>query len=138
MTRYWLGVVSKEHVCRGIKDSFAQVCHGKKGPLSRMEAGDFLIYYSPKVSMDSSEKYQCFTAIGRIRNGTVYQVEMTADFHPFRIDVDYLPSNDVPVSDVSERLLVTKKNWGFQLRRGLLELNEADFSVIAVAMGVSV
>ena len=30
--RYWLGVVSKEHVLRGVQGSFAQVCHGKKGP----------------------------------------------------------------------------------------------------------
>jgi hypothetical protein len=31
--RYWIGVVSKEHVMRGVQRGFAQVCHGKEGPL---------------------------------------------------------------------------------------------------------
>lgn len=37
MTKFWVGVVSKEHVQRGVKGGFCQVCHGKKGPLNRMK-----------------------------------------------------------------------------------------------------
>lgn len=49
MTRYWIGVASREHVHRGVKGGFAQVCHGKPGPLERMAEGDWIIYYSPTV-----------------------------------------------------------------------------------------
>ena len=45
MTKFWVGVVSKEHVQRGVKGGFCQVCHGKKGPLNRMKKGDYLLYY---------------------------------------------------------------------------------------------
>lgn len=30
MTKFWVGVVSKEHVQRGVTGGFCQVCHGKK------------------------------------------------------------------------------------------------------------
>ncbi len=45
--RYWLGVASRDHVLIGVNGGFAQVCHGRRGPLSRMQPGDGLIYYSP-------------------------------------------------------------------------------------------
>ena len=37
MTKFWIGVVSKEHVLRGVEGGFCQVCHGKKRPLNRMK-----------------------------------------------------------------------------------------------------
>ena len=43
-TRAWLGVVSRAHVQRGVREGFAQVCHGKAAPLRRMQAGDYLVY----------------------------------------------------------------------------------------------
>lgn len=46
MPRYWVGVVSKNHVLRGVEGNFCQVCHGKGGPLNRMKKGDYLLYYS--------------------------------------------------------------------------------------------
>lgn len=135
--RYWLGVVSKEHVQRGVQGGFAQVCHGKKAPLAKMSAGDGFVYYSPKISMDRSEPCKCFTAIGNITNGKVYQVEMTPTFHPFRIDVEYYPCKDVPIIFFLDHLELTQqKNWGMQLRRGLLEISEADFLIVAKAMGI--
>lgn len=52
MARFWIGVVSKEHVLRGVEGGFCQVCHGKKAPLNRMKKGDYLLYYSPKYQMN--------------------------------------------------------------------------------------
>ena len=40
MTRYWLGVASKDHVQIGVEGGFCQLCHGKKTPLTRMQRGD--------------------------------------------------------------------------------------------------
>ena len=55
MTRFWIGVVSKEHVLRGVEGGFCQVCHGKKVPLNRMKKGDYLLYYSPKYQLNGQE-----------------------------------------------------------------------------------
>ncbi len=137
--RSWLGVVSKNHVQKGVKEGFAQVCHGKKGPLAKMAAGDVLIYYSPKLAMDNPKPCKCFTAIGKIKNGHAYQVEMTPDFHPFRIDVEYLPSREIPLIDIFDQLELTQsRSWGMQLRRGLIEICQADFRAISTAMGVDI
>lgn len=138
MTRYWLGVVSQEHVQRGVQGGFAQVCHGKRGPLEQMKAGDWLIYYSPRVALDRPEKCQAFTAIGILKKGATYQVQMTPDFRPFRRDVKYFPCREVSLLEVFDRLLLTKnrRSWGMQLRRGLLELEGQDFMLLAESMGV--
>ena len=71
---YWIGVVSKDHVDIGVAGGFTQVNHGKAGPLERMHAGDGFAFYSPRTTYPDGESLQAFTAIGRIRNGNVYQV----------------------------------------------------------------
>ena len=45
--RYWIAVVSKEHVMKGVQGGFAQAGHGKSAPLKKMKKDDWLIYYSP-------------------------------------------------------------------------------------------
>ncbi len=135
--RFWLGVVSKEHVLKGVKGDFAQVCHGKKQSLTKMSAGDGFVYYSPKIAMNRSEICKCFTAIGKIKSGKVYQVEMTPDFHPFRIDLEYFPCKEVAIAYLMDQLEFTQgKHWGMQLKRGLIEISKTDFEVIAEAMKV--
>lgn len=47
-TKYWIIVASKDHVKNGVADGIAQACHGKSGPLNKMNKGDFVIYYSGK------------------------------------------------------------------------------------------
>ena len=92
MVKFWVGVVSENHVKRGVTGGFCQVCHGKGGPLKRMKKGDYLLYYSPKVDLDSDQKLQAFTAVGKMTGDEVYQFEMTPDFIPFRRDVEYYKS----------------------------------------------
>lgn len=132
--KYWLGVVSREHVLKAVQGDFAQVCHGKKGPLMQMNEGDGFIYYSPKRALGGTEACKCFTALGKIR-GQVYQVEMFPGFQPFRIDVDYLPCREVSLETIFDQLELTRsKSWGMQLRRGLIQISAADFRVIEKAM----
>src|SRR5664280_67128 len=85
---YWLGVVSREHVQRGVGLGIAQIGHGKRGGLDRMRPGDWLIYYSPRVSLGSKEPLQAFTAIGRVADEEVWQAD-EGDFKPWRRRVDY-------------------------------------------------
>ena len=88
--------------------------------------------------MDRAEPCKSFTAIGTIKNGLVYQVEMMPDFHPFRIDIDYFLCKEVPIANLFDQLELTReKNWGMQLRKGLLEISKEDFYTIAKAMQVA-
>jgi EVE domain len=132
----WLGVVSKDHVLRGVEGGFAQVCHGKKGPLQRLKKGDWLIYYSPKQSMGAAAGLQEFTAIGEVRDETVFQFEMNENFRPFRKEIDYIKdAKPVPIEALKSELdLTAAPNWGYQLRLGLLELSESDFKIIHAEM----
>jgi hypothetical protein len=136
---YWIGVVSKEHADIGIAGGFTQVNHGKAGPLERMCAGDGFVFYSPRTSYPDGDPLQAFTGIGRIRNGTVYQAEMSASFRPFRLDVDYFAAQPAPVRPLIGDLsfIRSKTHWGAAFRFGVVRVPEADFALIATAMGRS-
>jgi hypothetical protein len=69
--QFRIGVVSKDHVDRATTNGFAQVNHGKAGPLERMHAGDGFAFYSPRASYPDGVSLQAFTAIGRVRTGTI-------------------------------------------------------------------
>jgi predicted RNA-binding protein len=130
--KYFIGVVSKEHVERGKKLGIAQLGHGKIAPLKRLHKDDWLIYYSPKMALDSDEKYQCFTAIGQMVDDNIYQDTSSKDFQPFRRNVDYKKSKDVSIIPLIEKLsfIRNKTHWGYVFRYGLLEIPESDFKII--------
>jgi predicted RNA-binding protein len=137
--RYWIGVVSKNHVARGVVGGLAQLGHGKRAPLARMKAGDWLIYYSPKIAMDGDEPCQAFTAIGVVKTGEIYEGNMGGGFVPNRLDVDYQQCVDAPIRPLIEKLAFIEdpKRWGYKFRFGHFEIGEADFLLIAAAMGVA-
>lgn len=137
MTKFWIGVVSKEHVLRGVNGSFAQVCHGKKYALERMKAGDWFAYYSPVETFKGKKKLQAFTAIGIVRTAIVYQFEMSPDFKPHRVDIDYFPCKEVHIGELKSELDITKGNWGLKLRSGHFEVGLQDLKKIAKAMEVA-
>ena len=129
--KYWLGVVSEEHVKRGVSEGFAQVCHGKKTPLSRLKKKDWLIYYSPKKTMSGTEVCKSFTAIGEVKDDNLFQFEMSKDFKPFRRLIKFHKCSPLPIEVVKNELDLTKdKNWGYKLRFGLIELTEKDFKIL--------
>lgn len=139
MTRYWIGVACKEHVKKGAIGGFAQVCHGKPGPLKRMAEGDWIVYYSPTLKFGEKESCQSFTAIGKIKSGDPYTFRMSIDFVPWRRDVSFLKSREAPIEPLLDQLsfIKNKKRWGFPFRRGCFEISRADFQFIATAMGIS-
>lgn len=114
---YWIGVVSRSHVQRGLAGGFAQMNHGKQAPL------------------------QAFTAIGFVRSGDVYLYDMTLEgspgFVPWRIDVDYLPAQAASIKPLIKDLnfISNKTHWGAAFRFGQVKIDEADFLRIALAMG---
>ena len=136
---YWIGVVSKSHVDVAVAGGFTQLNHGRAGPLERMRAGDGFIFYSPRTDYPDGALLQAFTGIGRIRGGAVYQAEASADFRPFRLDVDYLPATPAPVRPLIEPLsfIRNKTHWGAAFRFGRVRIPAEDFARIATAMGRS-
>lgn len=138
MARYWIGVASKEHVQRGVLGGFAQVCHGKAGPLNRMEEGDWIVYYSSTIKFGQKEPCQSFTAIGKIKDGDAYPFAMNEDFVPWRRGVSFVKSREIPIQALLNGLsfIKDKQKWGFPFRRGCFEISQEDFQVISKAMGV--
>lgn len=135
MVRYWLAVACAEHVRRGRAGDFAQVCHGKAVPLRRMTAGDGIVYYSPSQKMGEKDGFQSFTAIGHIRAGEPYQVEMFPGFTPYRRDIDWLEAAEQPIKPLLEWLDFTQaKNWGYALRMGVIEIPAVDFEFLQHVM----
>jgi hypothetical protein len=136
MSSDWIGVASRGHVRIGLAGGFVQLGHGSKAAVQRLKAGDRIAMYSPRASHPDGPPLQAFTAIGVVRSGQVYQVEMTPDFHPHRVDVDFLAACDAPIRPLISALafIRDKARWGAAFRFGYVKVPSPDFRVIAAAM----
>ena len=134
--RFWIAVACAEHVRLGRARGFMQVCHGKRGPLARVQPGDGVAYYSPAVRFRGADPLRSFTALGNVRPGEPYQVDMGAGFRPFRRDVDWAPIRETPIAPLLDELEFSRgrRNWGYQLRFGLFAICGRDFESIGRAM----
>ncbi|MCB1139602.1 MAG: EVE domain-containing protein [Leptospiraceae bacterium] len=134
---YWVGVASLDHVRVGAEAGFCQFCHGKPGPVNRLQAGDWIVYYSPRESMRTGKPVQAFTAIGQVCGEKAYQAQMSG-FAPFRKDVRFVEAKDASIHPMLQQLSFTRgrKSWGMMFRSGFFQISVADFYCIAEAMGV--
>ena len=116
-----------------------QVCHGKAAPLRRISPGDGIAYYSPTDSFGGADRLQAFTALGTVKPGAPYQIDMGDGFRPFRRDVAWSEATEVPIHPLLEDLSFSRsnRNWGYQLRFGLFEIPSHDLLLIATAMDVA-
>jgi EVE domain len=130
--KYWIVVVSKNHLHRSIEGGFMQANHGKPVPLKRMKKDDWVIFYSPKLTMNGDEKLQAFTAIGQTIDETVYQHKMSDDFIPFRRNIKYYECKETPIVPLINDLefIPNKSSWGYPFRFGFFEINEQDFKLL--------
>jgi predicted RNA-binding protein len=135
---YWIGVVSRDHVKIGVTGGFIQLNHGKKAPLQKLQAGDSLIMYSPRTSYPDGETLQSFTAIGTIVSAEIYQVEMSPEFKPFRVDVHFHACREAQIRPLINELsfIKNKTHWGAAFRFGQVKIPAADFALIARAMDI--
>ena len=136
--QFWIGVVSRAHVQIGVNGGFVQLNHGKKAPLQRLHAADGFVYYSPKTSFPAGEPCQMFTAIGVVKSGEIYQVDMSDDFHPFRVDVQFFNAREAAIQPLLDQLsfITDRIHWGAAFRFGQLKVVAQDFKIIAEAMGL--
>ena len=138
MTRYWVGVASRDHVRRAVDGGFCQANHGREAPMKLLSKGDGILYYSPREAMENGAPVKAFTAIGRIADDAPYQVAQSERFKPFRRKVDYLDAKDVQIAPLLDTLSFSRggKNWGLALRRGFFPIEQADYEAVAEAAGV--
>jgi EVE domain len=136
--KYWINTISKDHVMRGVGGGFTQANHGSPYNLKRMGKGDYIIFYSPKTSYENGKPLQTFTAIGKCMDEKPYQAEMSPDFHPWRRGIKFLKCEEASIKNliIDLSFIKDKLKWGFPFRRGMFEIPENDFKIIANAMGV--
>lgn len=139
MNGNWLTVASADHAVIGRAGGFIQVCHGKGAPLRRIKPGNRVCIYSPSQRMGERDGFQSVTAIGTVKAGIPYQVDMGGGFHPWRRDVEWLDSSEVAIQPLLGQLELSRgnRNWGYQLRFGLIAISDHDMALIAQMMGVS-
>lgn len=136
MPRNWIAVASHEHVRRGVALGIMQVGHGKAAPLRRIAAGDRVAYYSPTENFGAGEKLQCFTAIGIVLDGAIYQVDSGRGFRPYRRAVRYFKARPASIRSLlgMPGFALSGRDWGARLRFGLLQIDAASMDAIAQAM----
>lgn len=134
--KYWITVVSKDHIMRGISGGFMQANHGKPGSLKKLHVNDWVIFYSPKTTYAGNEKLQAFTAIGQVTGEKIYQYQMSQDFIPYRRDINFYPCKETPFIPLIPQLdfILNKKAWGYHFRFGFFEIGERDFNLIKEKM----
>jgi hypothetical protein len=116
-----------------------QVSHGKLAPLKRIAPDDRIVFYAPTVTLGSKDKCQSFILYGIVQDGEPYQATMSADFQPFRRKMEWLSKQEAPIAPLLDTLDFTKgqRNWGYQLRFGLVAISDHDIALIAKAMGIA-
>ncbi len=131
--RFWILVASRDHVFRGVEQGICQANHGKSTSLKRMSKGDWITFYSSKMDYGKTDPCMAFTAIGRIADDTIFQVTVGEGFKPFRRRVDYIHSIEAEIKPLIPALsfIKNKKSWGYPFRFGTLEIDQADFELIA-------
>lgn len=132
----WVNTISRDHVQAGVVGGFTQAGHGRASGLKRLSAGDWLVFYSSKTSVEGGERLQAFTAMGRIADDELYQVEMAPGFVPSRRNVNFVDCVETPIAPLIDSLsfINDKKRWGYVFRFGLFEIPLRDFELIRRAM----
>jgi hypothetical protein len=136
--KYWINVITRDHVLAGMAGGFTQANHGAATNLQMMRAGDIVFFYSPGTLFRAGEILQAFTAVARVADGEPYQVALSARMKPWRRQVMSLPCEEAAIKPLIPDLdfIRDKAHWGLSLRSGLFEIGEDDAQRIAAAMKV--
>lgn len=134
--RFWINTVTLDHVEAAIQGGFTQANHGANTRLSDPNAGDEMIFYSPRTSLDSNKPVRQFTAWATITGDAPYQAHVSESFHPWRLAAEFHPVTRIDAKPVVERLsfISDPTHWGLPFRRGLFAIPEEDFRTLHALM----
>ena len=130
--KYWINTISKDHVMVGKQGGFVRAGHGKETSVRKLHKDDYMIFYSPKSSLQKGKPVQAFTAIAKIKDRDVYQVSVNDNFQPYRRNAEYEDCKEIKIKPLIEKLhfIENKKYWVFKFRVGLFEIERYDFELI--------
>ncbi len=130
--RFWVATVSLDHVQGAARGGFTQADHGAGTRLSRMRPGDEIVYYSPRTSLRGGTPVRQFTGLATVTGDAPYQVTVSEEFRPWRLDVVFHPATPADVRPLVPHLsfITDPAHWGLPFRRGLFTVPEADYATI--------
>ena len=133
--KYWINVISKDHVLAGMSGGFTQA-YGDAANLQLLRKEDVIFFYSPGTLFRAGEILQAFTAVARVNDDSPYQAELSGRIRPWRRKVTALACEEVPIEALIPQLdfIGNKAQWGVSLHRGIFEIHAADARRIAKAM----
>ena len=137
--RYWIAVIPKSRVELAVAGAFAMFAHGRHDAVKRTSSGEWLAYYSPRMTLNAGEEVRAFTAIGRFTEREPYEAEMSAGRVGWRRDIDWQrQAHDADVYPLLDELSFIKDrtHWGLFFHRSLFSVSRDDFALIAKAMGL--
>jgi hypothetical protein len=134
--QYWVVVAARDHALSGAAQGIVQANHGKAAPLRRMQPGDQVLLYAPKLTYGRPEPCQRFIGLGTVADEDVFQADVAADFQPFRRKVHYETVRETPIQLLLEDLsfIQNKTHWGYSFRVGCFAIPAADFERIRQAL----
>ena len=106
--KYWINVVSRDHVLNGVAEGITQANHGKPWALRKMSKDDWLIFYSPKTQIENGEPLQAFTAIGQITDSEPFQATVSSSFMPWRRSVRFEQAQETSIKPLIDSLSLLK------------------------------
>ncbi|KUI26362.1 EVE domain-containing protein [Mycobacterium sp. IS-1742] len=130
----WIITVSRDHVERAVRGRFLQANHGRPHALRRMSLGDWVIFYSPRVTHPDGAPLQAFTALGRVVDEEPYRASTEGEV--WRRNVDFLDCVETPIRPLIDALdfVENKQRWGYKFRFGVFRIDDHDFETIRTAM----
>lgn len=134
--KYWINVITKDHVLAGMAGGFTQANHGAATTLQLLREGDIIFFYSPGTLFRAGEILQAFTAVARVADGEAHQVTLSPRMKPWRRNVIPLRCEEAAIKPLIAELdfINDKAHWGLSLRGGLFEIGKDDAQRIAAAM----
>lgn len=130
--KFWVVVTSRDHALDGMKEGIVQINHGKEMPLRQMSPGDYVLFYAGKKIYGQKELSQSFVALAVLTHELIFQIEVSADFKPFRRRAKYQKVEETAIRPLISELdfIRNKQKWGFVFRSGIFEISKHDFDLI--------
>ena len=135
LVRYWIGVVSGDHVDYGIANGLCAFSKGARSAIEKLSDGDRFAFYSPKTGFMEGTPIQAFAALGTVIDATPSE-NIWAGHLIWTAKAAYAEVAPAPVRPLLEPLsfVTNPAKWGMAFRRGQFEISHADFELIETAM----
>ena len=134
----WIGVMAAEHAARAVEGGFAMFAHGKHEAAKRVGTGDWVAIYAPREQINAGEAVRAFVALGQAVNGDLTERLMAPGVTGWQRPMIWLDVGRADVYPLLDRFsfVVDRSHWGMYFRKSLFKISDADFALIAAAMGV--